>query len=59
MTDDLFLWFMWFMKKCTKCKIPLDGIMYKISSALFGIRPSEKKEGVCNKCECKEDKTDV
>ena len=33
--------------------------MYKISHALFGIKPSEKKEGVCNKCEGKENKTDV
>ena len=41
------------MKKCNACKVPLEGIMYKISSKLFGIKPSESKEGACNKCENK------
>jgi hypothetical protein len=41
------------MKKCTKCKVPLEGIMFKISSKLFGVKPSQSQEGVCNKCEDK------
>lgn len=40
------------MKKCTKCKVPLEGILSKISK-IFGVKPSVKQEGVCNKCEDK------
>jgi len=40
-------------KKCKKCGVPLEGFGYKISSKLFGIKPSEKKPGLCNKCENK------
>ena len=42
------------MKKCAKCRVPLEGILAKISK-IFGVKPSAKKEGVCNKCEDKED----
>jgi hypothetical protein len=42
------------MKKCTICKVPLEGILSKISQ-IFGVKPSAKKEGVCNKCEDKEE----
>ncbi|MFH2027857.1 MAG: hypothetical protein ABIJ08_01850 [Nanoarchaeota archaeon] len=42
------------VKKCQKCGVPLEGIMYKlIARSLFGVKPSEKKEGLCNKCEDK------
>lgn len=41
------------MKKCKFCKVPLEGLMFKISSKLFGIKPSLKKEECCNKCEDK------
>ena len=41
------------MKKCLKCKVPLEGWRYKIAHKLFGVKPGEKQEGVCNKCEAK------
>jgi hypothetical protein len=38
--------------KCRKCGVPLEGFGYKwIASKLFGVRPSEKDEGLCNKCD--------
>jgi hypothetical protein len=41
-------------KKCGKCKVPLEGLLYKlIAAGIFGVRPSEKKPGLCNKCEDK------
>ena len=41
-------------KSCRKCKVPLEGIIYRfIASKLFGIRPSAKDPGLCNKCEGK------
>ncbi|MFH1713162.1 MAG: hypothetical protein ABH896_03175 [Candidatus Jacksonbacteria bacterium] len=42
------------MKKCAICQVPLEGLMAKISG-LFGCKPSTKKQGVCNKCEDKEE----
>ena len=39
--------------RCRKCKVPLEGMMYKIASKLFGVRPSAKDAGLCNKCEGK------
>lgn len=41
------------VKRCKVCKVPLEGWKYKISSWLFGIRPSKKKLNMCNKCEKK------
>ena len=39
-------------RRCKKCKVPLEGIMYKlVTSTIFGIRPSEKDPELCNKCE--------
>lgn len=39
-------------KKCSKCKVPLEGFGYKwIASKLFGVRPSEKDPQLCNKCD--------
>lgn len=41
------------MKKCAKCRVPLEGILSKISG-IFGVKPSNKQQGICNKCEDKE-----
>jgi len=42
------------MKRCKKCKVPLEGFMYNIiAKKLFKILPSKKKKGLCNKCENK------
>jgi len=39
-------------KKCKKCKVPLEGLLYRIIAAkLFGVHPSEKDPELCNKCE--------
>lgn len=39
------------MKKCKKCGVPLEGLMYKIfASPLLGVKPSEKDPDTCNKC---------
>jgi len=39
------------MKKCKKCGVPLEGFLYKvIASKIFGVKPSEKDAGICNKC---------
>ena len=41
-------------KKCIKCGVPLEGFMYKIiAKPIFCVRPSQKKKGLCNKCEDK------
>lgn len=41
-------------KKCEKCKVPLEGFLYRwIAAKLFGVRPSVKNPGLCNKCEDK------
>jgi len=41
-------------KKCIKCGVPLEGLMYKIiAKPIFGVKPSKKKKGLCNKCEDK------
>ena len=43
------------IKKCKKCKIPLEGgffYKYFISKILY-LKPSKKKEGYCNHCENK------
>jgi hypothetical protein len=46
------------MKKCKRCGVPLEGFMYKwVAAKLFGVRPSEKKPDLCNKCEDKPEKT--
>ncbi|MEK9165710.1 MAG: hypothetical protein AAB525_02535 [Patescibacteria group bacterium] len=46
------------MKKCTKCRVPLEGILSKISK-IFGVKPSTKQGGVCNKCEDKPEEKKV
>lgn len=41
-------------KKCEKCGVPLQGIMYKlIAKPIFRIKHSEKNPKLCNKCEGK------
>lgn len=40
------------MKRCKKCKVPLEGFLYRwIASRLFGVKPSEKDAELCNKCD--------
>ena len=42
------------VKRCYKCGVPLEGFLYKIiAKPLFGVMPSKKKKGLCNKCENK------
>lgn len=36
--------------RCRICKVPLKGIMAKITKALFKVGPSEKDASICNKC---------
>ncbi|MDD5428794.1 MAG: hypothetical protein PHI58_06155 [Candidatus Omnitrophica bacterium] len=41
-------------KRCKKCGVPLEGFLYKlIALRIFGVKPSEKDPGLCNKCEGK------
>jgi len=39
------------MKRCKKCKVPLEGFGYKTIGKLFKLKPSTKKPGYCNKCD--------
>ena len=40
------------IKKCKKCKVPLEGFLYRlIAKTLFGVRPSTKDPELCNKCD--------
>ncbi len=41
------------MDRCKKCKVPLTGALSKVAR-LIGVRPSEKFNGLCNKCEPRE-----
>ena len=42
------------VKKCKSCGVPLEGIGYRmIAGLLFGVKPSIKNKGLCNKCENK------
>jgi hypothetical protein len=42
------------VKKCKRCGVPLEGIGYRLVAGLFfGVKPSTKKKGLCNKCEGK------
>jgi len=42
------------VKKCKKCKVPLEGFLYRwIALKLFGVKPSAKTPDLCNKCEGK------
>lgn len=47
-------------KKCRKCGVPLEGVMYRlIASTIFGVRPSAKDPGLCNKCEASQGKSAI
>jgi hypothetical protein len=42
------------MKRCKKCKVPLEGFLYNwIAAKLFGIKPAKSNPELCNKCEGK------
>ena len=41
-------------KRCKKCKVPLEGFLYRmIAAKIFSLRPSTKDPELCNKCEDK------
>ena len=42
------------MKKCKKCKVPLEGPLHTIAKGLFKVMPSQHDAQLCNKCEPKE-----
>lgn len=47
-------------KRCKKCKVPLEGFMYKwIAAKIFKIKPSKKDSELCNKCESGENKNET
>ncbi len=38
-------------KRCRKCKVPLEGFLYRfIAAKIFGLRPSIKDPELCNNC---------
>ncbi|MFA5338819.1 MAG: hypothetical protein WC317_01560 [Candidatus Omnitrophota bacterium] len=40
------------IKRCKKCRVPLEGFMYEcIAATIFKIKPSSKDPELCNKCE--------
>jgi hypothetical protein len=40
------------VKKCVKCGVPLEGLLYRIiAKPIFRIKESDKEKNVCNKCE--------
>ena len=56
--EDIFVWVDFMAKdskiiKCKKCGVPLEGFGFRIAKFLFGVKPSTKKKGLCNKCENK------
>lgn len=38
------------MKRCRKCKVPLEGKLSKILSRLFGVGPSAAHADLCERC---------
>ena len=42
------------MKRCKKCKTPLEGFLFCFITYIFGIKQSEKNPELCNKCEDEE-----
>ena len=39
------------VKKCKKCGVPLEGVLYNLIAAkIFRVKPSDKDPGICNKC---------
>jgi ribosomal protein L34E len=41
------------MKRCKKCKVPLEGVLSKVSRALFKVAPSVEDPDICNRCATK------
>ena len=39
------------MRRCNKCKVPLEGLLGKISNKIFKVKPSTSDPDICNKCE--------
>ncbi|MFA5038775.1 MAG: hypothetical protein WC732_03755 [Candidatus Omnitrophota bacterium] len=44
------------MKRCRKCRAPLEGPLGTIAKTLFRLRPSQEDPGLCNKCAPREKK---
>jgi len=42
------------MKRCRKCKVPLEGTVSKIIKKVLRTYPSEQDAGLCNRCAAKE-----
>lgn len=38
------------MRRCKKCKVPLEGPLAKVSNILFKVSPSQENPDICNKC---------
>ncbi|MFH0877597.1 MAG: hypothetical protein V1863_05170 [Candidatus Omnitrophota bacterium] len=38
------------MKRCLKCKIPLEGSVAKVLKTILKITPSDKNPELCNRC---------
>ena len=38
------------MKRCRKCKVPLEGSFAKILKKVLKVYPSEKDPSLCNRC---------
>jgi ribosomal protein L34E len=39
------------MKRCIKCKVPLDGFLGMVAGKLFKVTPSASNPERCNKCQ--------
>ena len=38
------------MKRCSRCKVPLEGAVSKILKTILKIRPSQSDPSLCNHC---------
>ncbi len=39
------------MRRCVKCKVPLEGFLGKFAKKIFKAAPSENNPDICNKCD--------
>ncbi len=39
------------MRRCKKCKVPLEGLLGKITKKIFKVKPASSNPDICNKCE--------
>ncbi len=39
------------MRRCIKCKVPLEGFLGKVAKKVFNATPSESNPDICNKCD--------